>query len=360
MVRAISKFDAFQNSKLIKLNTLNYNHYTKAWLRLMYLMNLEENQGFLVWFLILNISYVTQRDITDPVEANTPDPGQGHGHDQVLNWWHIMPTASKSPIWHRWHVVKTFHSIYRSRMVVSRSNDTDPDGKTKIVSKLRIKLLHRGVVDNLQVKVNDGAEANILPLHSLRSMFPHALDGVSYPWEGFLRGSRTMLECYNDGKLVNHGSITLKLQHYTNNSFQDHQFFVVETPTCREIIVGHPASAKSVTAREAKPNNLTQITNIDGRVPCTWPRSRSEPTSGSCGWKRHKSYSFQDPLSRPLYQNGQRECKMSSFQDPILRDSSKYPTNSIGMYATSSFQDLLSRPLYMDRTPYNEESLKSF
>ena len=126
-------------------------------------------------------------------------------------------------------MVKTFHAIYRSRMV-ARSNDTDPDGKTKIFTKLRIKLPHRRVVNNLQVKVDDGAEANILPLHSFRSMFPH---GDGYQLEGSLRGSRTMLECYNDGKLINHGSITLKLQHYTNNSFQNHQFFVVETPTCR-------------------------------------------------------------------------------------------------------------------------------
>ena len=221
-------------------------------------------------------------------------------------------------------------------MVVSRSNDTDPNGRTKIITKLGIKLPHRKVVNNLQVKVNDGAEENILPLCSFRPMFPHALDGDGYPREGFLRGSRTMLECYNDGRLVNHGNITLKLQHYTNNSFQVHQFFVVETPTCKEIIVGHPASvrlglikvmckniAKSITATEAKPNNLTQITNIDGRVPCRWPRSRSEPSSSSSGWKGHKSDSFQDPLSRPSYQNGQREGKTSSFQDPILTDSSK-------------------------------------
>ena len=46
-------------------------------------------------------------------------------------------------------------------------------------------------------------------------LFPHALDG-----------SRTILECYNDGRLVNHGSITLKLQQYTNKSFQDHQFLL--------------------------------------------------------------------------------------------------------------------------------------
>ena len=90
-------------------------------------------------------------------------------------------------------MVKTFHSIYRSRTVASRSNNTDPDGKTKIITKLGIKLPHRKVVNNLQVKVNDGAKANILPLCSFRSMFPHALDGDGYPREGFLRGTKTTL-----------------------------------------------------------------------------------------------------------------------------------------------------------------------
>ena len=108
-------------------------------------------------------------------------------------------------------------------------------------------------------------------------MFPHALDGDGYPLEGFLSNSRTRLECYNNGKLVNHGSITLKLKHYSNDSFQDHQFFIVETPACREIIIGHLASvrlglirvmctniAKPVTAKEAKPNILSQIVDING------------------------------------------------------------------------------------------------
>ena len=128
----------------------------------------------------------------------------------------------------------------------------------------------------------------------------------------------------------------------------------METPTHKEIIVGHPASvrlglikvmckniAESVTATEAAPNNLTCIRNIDGRTPCRQPRSRSEPSRGSSGWKGHKMSSFQDPLSRPLYQNGQRGHKMSSFQDPISRDSFEYPANLSGMYMyeMSSFQD---------------------
>ena len=161
------------------------------------------------------------------------------------------------------------------------SNDTDPDGRTKIITKLKIQLPHHKVVDNLQVKVDDGAEANILPLDSFRSVFPHALDEDGYPREGFLRGSRTKLQCYDGGKLINHGSIMLQLQHYTKKSFQVHQFYAVETWTHKEIIVGHPASvrlgliqvlwkniAKTVSAIETTPNNLTHIRNIDGKIQC--------------------------------------------------------------------------------------------
>ena len=39
-------------------------------------------------------------------------------------------------------VKKTFHTIYRSKLVSSISNETDSDGKTKILTILNIKLPH--------------------------------------------------------------------------------------------------------------------------------------------------------------------------------------------------------------------------
>ena len=128
-------------------------------------------------------------------------------------------------------VKKTFATIYRSKLVTSTSNETDTEGKTKILTILQIKLPHWNGIDDLRVKVDNGAEANLLPLHSFRTMFPHALDEDGYPVKGFLRGSRTNLECYNNRRLINHGSIKLRLQHYSNTSFQDHYFYVVETQT---------------------------------------------------------------------------------------------------------------------------------
>ena len=100
-------------------------------------------------------------------------------------------------------------------MVASRSNDTDPDGKTKIVTQIGIKLPHRWVVNNLQVKVDDGAEANLLPLCSFRSMFPHALDGDGYPLEGYpqrFKDKIRMLQWWQTGKSWEHYTKAQTLQ----------------------------------------------------------------------------------------------------------------------------------------------------
>ena len=141
-------------------------------------------------------------------------------------------------------VKKSFSTISRSKSVASISNNTNPEGKTKIFTVLQIKLSHCNGIDDVTVKVDDGAEGNILPLNSFRAMFPHALDVNGYPKPGFLRGSKTTLECYDDGKLINQGRIKLRLQHYSEKSFQDHFFYVVETKTPKPIIIGHLVSIR--------------------------------------------------------------------------------------------------------------------
>ena len=85
---------------------------------------------------------------------------------------------------------QSFSMISRSKSVASISNNTDPEGKTKILTMLQLKLPHRNSTDDVTVKVDNGAEGNILPLNSFRAMFPHALDANGYPKAGFLRGSQ--------------------------------------------------------------------------------------------------------------------------------------------------------------------------
>ena len=191
----------------------------------------------------------------------------------------------------------------------------------------------------MEVKVNDGAEANILPLHTFRSMFPHQLDEDGYLKKDALRGSRMTLQCYDDSKLVNHGTITLDWKHYSKDSFQDHQFFVVETPTWKEIIIGHPASvrlgliqvlcknhAKTVSSIEAdQTNNLFRVHNIDGKTqrpkwsssePKSDRRRRSSESASGQIESRRTNESPKRQMEHPYGTNNRTRSNFSSFQDP--------------------------------------------
>ena len=119
--------------------------------------------------------------------------------------------------------------------MASISNNTDPEGKTKILTVLQLKLPHHNGIDDITVKVDNGAEGNILPLNSFRAMFSSCTGHERLP---------KTLECYDEGKLINLSSIKLRLQHYLEKSFQDHSFYIVETKTPKPIIVGHPASIR--------------------------------------------------------------------------------------------------------------------
>ena len=109
-----------------------------------------------------------QRDITN-LETDAP----GQDPQSKSNTWSTHSIELCYDQDHNYTVLKMFNTIYRSKSVFSISNETDPDGRTKIVIMLKVKLSHRNVADNMKVKVDNGAEANILPLDSFRSMFSH-------------------------------------------------------------------------------------------------------------------------------------------------------------------------------------------
>ena len=187
-------------------------------------------------------------------------------------------------------------------------------------------------------------------------MFPHNLDEDSYPKDSALRDSKMTLQCYDDSKLVNHGTITLRLKHYSKDSFQDHQFFVVETPTRKEIIIGHPASvrlgliqvlcknhAKTMSSIKAdQTNNLFRVHNIDGKTRRS-KRSSSEPESDR--WRKSSEST-----------RGQNEDRWTNTS-PKHQTEHPYGTNNHIQSNSSSFQvqnpwqeekrqnKLISRPL---------------
>ena len=117
--------------------------------------------------------------------------------------------------------------------------------------------------------------------------------------------------------------------------------------------------AKSITATEAKPNNLTKITNIDGRVPHRWPRSRSEHNSGSSGQKGCKLDSFQDPHFKTLIPKWAKRMQNEFISTPfpeILLSTQLICLVCIHMESISSH----FKTLHMNRAPNNVRKLSHF
>ena len=189
---------------------------------------------------------------------------------------------------------------------------------------------------------------------------------LSYPKPGFLRGSKTTLECYDDGKLINHGSIKLRLQHYSEKSFQDHSFYVVETKTLKPIIIGHPVSirlgliwvlckntSKSVlviekTEGSSKNSFQDHQLNIDGNTPCKWQRSKSESSLD------HTQNSFQDHGKKCQGQDSFKTIHQKPGKSVLSRPSTNCAKNrpKANSFKTIMSQNVpkkvLSRPVRMD------------
>ena len=53
--------------------------------------------------------------------------------------------------------------------------DTARDGKTYVLAQLDVKLANRPGRDTLKVKLDMGAEVNILPVRTYRNMFPERM-----------------------------------------------------------------------------------------------------------------------------------------------------------------------------------------
>ena len=203
----------------------------------------------------------------------------------------------------------------------SISNYTDPDGKTKILTILNIKLPLQNGIDNLWVKVDDGAEANILPLDSFRTMFPHALDENGYLKTEFLERSKINFECYDNRRLINHGCIKPKLQHYSEKSFQDHIFYVVETKTQKEIIVGHPSSVRLGLIHVLCKNVSKSISAIQNskNISSSNPYQDLQLNINGKPWQkkqRNKSESFQDHSLESLRTTAKNAQSDTPFKTP--------------------------------------------
>lgn len=113
--------------------------------------------------------------------------------------------------------------------------DAENDTRSEVYASLDIQL---GVKHaTLKVKVDTGAQGNVLPLRMYRRMYPENLGAGGYPSRRGLQESTTVLMAYNGERIKQYGTLMLPCKH--NEVSHDTEFYVADTPG--PAIVGLPS-----------------------------------------------------------------------------------------------------------------------
>ena len=118
--------------------------------------------------------------------------------------------------------------------------DTDPMSQTEIITDIQVKKPARAGSLWMEVKVDPGSEANCMPLHKFKTLFPYLCrDGL--PKEGALVPSTAEFTGYGGTDMQSLGYLELHTQNISTKKYHILRFHVLETDSPR-ILVCHAAA----------------------------------------------------------------------------------------------------------------------
>ena len=79
--------------------------------------------------------------------------------------------------------------------------DTDPSGRLCILADIHVRARTTSRTHYIRVKVDPGADANLMPLHHFREIFPYLCDKDGKPKEGVLEKAESSFESYSGDKV---------------------------------------------------------------------------------------------------------------------------------------------------------------
>ena len=168
--------------------------------------------------------------------SSTPAPNKSKPTVDSLQ----LKTAQIRQDFHRIHF-DSIHTVIPTNKVhidAITAMDTARDGKTYVLTDLDVKLPNRAYCDTLRVKLDMGAEANILPLRTYKNMFPERIQQDGTPDPKFLQSTNLEFECNRNNTITSHGCIKLDIG-LPGKPLITAQFFISEHHD--QVLLGHPS-----------------------------------------------------------------------------------------------------------------------
>ncbi|XP_054769307.2 uncharacterized protein K02A2.6-like [Lytechinus pictus] len=122
----------------------------------------------------------------------------------------------------------SIESIYVGHVHVDGVPIDDSDDKDELFATLKFSIRDKPGNHTLRVKVDTGAQGNVLPLRCFRKAFPELLDDEGYPLESAVRLRHVRLYAYNETPIQQYGCFDFPCQYKDGKWFRN-SFFIVDT-----------------------------------------------------------------------------------------------------------------------------------
>ena len=105
--------------------------------------------------------------------------------------------------------------------------DTDPSGRLCILADIHVKARTTSRTHYIRVKADPGADANLMPLHHFRAIFPYLCDKNGKPKEGVLEKAESSFESYSGDNVSVIGQTKIYAKNKQTQQFMMTRIFVI-------------------------------------------------------------------------------------------------------------------------------------
>ena len=105
--------------------------------------------------------------------------------------------------------------------------DTDPSGRLCILVDIHVRARTTSRTHNIRVKADPGADANLMPLHHFREIFPYLCDKNGKPKEGVLEKAESSFESYSSDNVTVIGQTKIYARNKQTQQFMITRIFVI-------------------------------------------------------------------------------------------------------------------------------------
>ena len=105
--------------------------------------------------------------------------------------------------------------------------DTDPSGRLCILADIHVRARTTSRTHYIRVKVDPGADANLMPLHHFRDIFPYLCDKNGKPKEGVLEKAESSFESYSGDNVSVIGQAKIYAKNKQTQQFMITRIFMI-------------------------------------------------------------------------------------------------------------------------------------